>query len=62
MLGLEIVQSAFIEAIYDGRAKLNSNDLQNALTDVLSRRGMAYQSTQNLSHRIDARNAEIYTI
>ncbi len=58
----EIVQSAFIEAIYDGRAKLNSNDLQKALNDVLSRRGMAYQSTQNLSHRIDSRNTELYTM
>ena len=58
----EVVQSAFIEAIYQGRSKVNSKDLQDALTDVLNRRGMAYQSTKNLSHRIDARNAEVYTI
>tara|TARA_B110001452_G_scaffold266819_1_gene274699 strand:- start:332 stop:1738 length:1407 start_codon:yes stop_codon:yes gene_type:complete len=58
----ELVQSAFIEAIYQGRDKLNSKDLQTAVNDILKRRGMAYHSTQNLSHRIDARNAELYTM
>ena len=58
----EIVQSAFIEAIYQGRERLNAKDLQEGLADVLKRRGMAYQSTPNLAQVIESKNAEVYTI
>lgn len=58
----EIVQSAFIEAIYQGRESLNAKDLQEGLADVLKRRGMAYQSTPNLAQVIESKNAEVYTI
>jgi proteasome regulatory subunit len=58
----EIVQSAFIEAIYQGRERLNAKDLQEGLADVLKRRGMAYQSTPNLAQVIESKNAEVYTM
>ena len=58
----EIVQSAFIEAIYQSRERLNAKDLQEGLADVLKRRGMAYQSTPNLAQVIESKNAEVYTI
>jgi ATP-dependent 26S proteasome regulatory subunit len=58
----EVVQSAFIEAIYQGRERLNAKDLQEGLADVLKRRGMAYQSTPNLAQVIESKNAEVYTM
>ena len=58
----EVVQSAFIEAIHQGRERLNAKDLQEGLADVLKRRGMAYQSTPNLAQVIESKNAEVYTM
>ena len=57
----EIVQTAMIEAIYSGREKVSAVDLELGLEDVLSRRGLAYKSTPNLSSEIKSKNAEIYT-
>ena len=57
----EIVQTAMIEAIYSGRDKVSAVDLELGLEDVLSRRGLAYKSTPNLSSEIKSKNAEIYT-
>ena len=57
----EIVQCAFIEAMYEGKDKLSGNNLQTGLQDVLKRRGMAYQSTPNLAQRLDNKNIEVYT-
>ena len=58
----EAVQSAFIEAIYQGKQTLDSINLKNGFKDVLKRRGMAYQSTPNLSLTIENKNAEVYTM
>ena len=57
----EIVQTAMIEAIYAGREKVSAADLELGLNDVLARRGLAYQSTPNLSSEIKSKNAEVYT-
>ena len=57
----EIVQCAFIEAMYEGKDKLSGNNLQTGLEDVLKRRGMAYRSTPNLAQRLDNKNIEVYT-
>ena len=57
----EIVQTAMIEAIYAGREKVGATDLELGLKDVLARRGLAYQSTPNLSSEIKSKNAEVYT-
>ena len=43
----EIVQTAMIE-IYAGREKVSAADLELGLKDVLSRRGLAYQSTKSI--------------
>ena len=58
----EAVQSAFIEAIYQGKQTLDSLNLKNGFKDVMKRRGMAYQSTPNLSLTIENKNAEVYTM
>ena len=58
----EIAQTAFIEAIYNGRQKIGKEDLICALKDVLKRRDMAYQPTTSLSLKISQKNAEPYTM
>ena len=57
----EIVQTAMIEAIYAGREQVSTVDLELGLKDVMARRGLAYQSTPNLSSEFKGKNAEVYT-
>ena len=44
----EVVQTAFIEAISNGREEIEVSDMEFGLKDVLERRGMAYKPTPRL--------------
>jgi len=54
----EIVQTAMIEAISEGREEIVASDLEYGLKDVLERRGMAYKPTQRLNES-GSRNSEV---
>ena len=45
----ELVQTAMIETISDGREEMEPDDLEFGLNDVLQRRGMAYKPTPGLN-------------
>ena len=44
----EVVQTALIEAISNGREEIEVSDMEFGLKDVLERRGMAYKPTPRL--------------
>ena len=54
----EVVQTAMIEMISEDRTEIEITDLEEGLTDVLERRGMAYKPTPGLNQDGN-RNSEV---
>jgi hypothetical protein len=57
----ELVQTAMIETISDGREEMEPSDLEAGLKDVLQRRGMAYKPTPGLNDN-GFRNSEVSVV
>jgi len=57
----ELVQTAMIETISDGREEMEPSDLEVGLKDVLQRRGMAYKPTPGLNDN-GFRNSEVSVV